>query len=336
MSPCLLLLSALVTADPAPEPAAPQVRQAVERSLPFLLKSSEAWREKKACVSCHQVPFTIWPYQDAHARGFAVEPRRLDDLTGWALNFCTTHKHEGKFTGGFLSTMGKTVLALQDGPKSEKVAEAFAHFAPLIVGYQKPEGWWKEGNFIGVKGAEREGIEVDTMWIILAIDALERLGDEKNREALAKSRERGLAWLKDAKPATRTDWLALRILVETRFDDPKNAAEWRQSLLKQQKPDGGWPFVRDGDSHPLVTGEVLYLLNAAGIRDEDRPAIQRAQQFLVSTQQGDGSWKSASRAKLGAGVPNEINDINIHWATGWATIGLLRTMPEPKSTAAGN
>jgi hypothetical protein len=33
-----------------------------------------------------------------------------------------------------------------------------------------------------------------------------------------------------------------------------------------------------------------------------------------------------SRTALAADKPGKVNDVTIHWGTGWATIGLLRTL----------
>src|SRR5947209_8096224 len=101
------------------------------------MESSAAWREQKKCVTCHQVPFALWPAQEARARGLTVDAAAVDDLTAWSLEFCTTNKHPktNDFTGGFLSTMDKMVLALDSVPASDRKATAYAFFVPLIVKY---------------------------------------------------------------------------------------------------------------------------------------------------------------------------------------------------------
>ncbi len=330
----LLLLSLSAAAAPtgdAPTPA--DVRQAVERSLPYLMKSSAAWRDNRKCVTCHQLPFTLWPLHDGKAKGLTVDEKFADDLTAWSLNFCLTDKHEGNFTGGFLSTMVKLALALEGAPKRAEVAKAYEFFVPLIAAKQKPDGSWKEGNFIGVAGHEREGIEVDTMWTVLGLNAIEKqAGDALTpaaKDSLKQMRAKGLAWLKDAKPETRTDWVALRMLVERQSGDPKQAETWRQELLKRQNADGGWPFTKGGDSHPLVTGECLYALSVMGLKG-DEPEVRKAWKLLVSTQEKDGSWKALSRQELGKTGAKKVSDVATPWGTGWAAVGLLRTLPAGK------
>jgi hypothetical protein len=239
---------------PAPREAGPSagdVRAAVGKSLPFLEKSSAEWRAGRKCVSCHQVPFTVWALAEARGRGFAVDAKKLDDLTPWAFGFCTTDRHEGAFTGGFHLTMAFTVLSQGAAEPRADALRAYEFFEPLFAKRQKADGLWREGNQVRIKGAEREDDEVDTMWTLLAIRALERLGDklpQKTRTALAAQRDRALAFLKEAGPGRRNDWLALRALVAREYGTPAEAAGLLRELRGRQNPDGGWGYVRGGES----------------------------------------------------------------------------------------
>src|SRR3954464_9549583 len=105
----LLLVTAVPAADV--QPTAKEVRATVEKSLPFLESSSATWRTEKKCVTCHQVPFTLWALNDARARGLAVDAGKLDDLTKWAFDFCSTDENKGEKTGGFHLTMVDMVLS---------------------------------------------------------------------------------------------------------------------------------------------------------------------------------------------------------------------------------
>jgi hypothetical protein len=323
----LLLVTAVPAADV--QPTAKEVRAAVEKSLPFLEKSSAAWRTEKKCVTCHQVPFTMWAFGEAKARGFAVDAGKLDDLTKWAFEFCTTAEHEGKKTGGFHLTMVDMVLSQSAAAPRDDSLKAYAFFEPLFAQRQKPDGSWREGNQVKLPGAEREADEVDTMWTLLALKALDRLGDKlpaDTRKGLAAQRDKALGFLKDAKPGKRIDWLALRTLVANEYESPDRAKDLLKELLAQQNADGGWGYVRGGSSYPHTTGECLYALGAMG-RTGDDPAVRRAWKYLVDAQQPDGSWKALSRQAF-ATKPDKMNPITVHWGSAWATIGLLKTLPK--------
>src|SRR5262245_22847966 len=91
----------MLTSLPAADPSEADARRTAERGLSFLEKSSTAWREERKCVTCHQVPFTLWAMNEARGRGFAVDGAKLDGMTKWAFEFCTTNENKGEKTGGF-------------------------------------------------------------------------------------------------------------------------------------------------------------------------------------------------------------------------------------------
>jgi hypothetical protein len=336
-----VLLASLPGADPAPFPrdAAPSthdVRAAVARSLPFLERSSAAWRADRKCVTCHQVPFTVWALTEAKARGFAVDAGKLDDLTGWAFHFCTTNEDKGVKTGGFHLTSVDLILSQTAGGRRDDALKAYPFFETFFAKRQRPDGSWREGRQVRGAGDQREADEVDTMWTLLAIRQLDRLGDAlpaETRQGLAAERDKALAFLQGAKPGKRLDWLVLRVLVAKEYGTPAEAAARLAELRGLQNADGGWGFVRGGASYPHTTGECLYCLGVMGL-DGDDPAVRRARAYLLAAQQKDGSWESLSRESFST-KPEKINDVTIHWGTAWATIGLLRTLPtdRPANTA---
>ncbi|MEX0717906.1 MAG: hypothetical protein WD066_15030, partial [Planctomycetaceae bacterium] len=58
----------------------------------------------------------------------------------------------------------------------------------------------------------------------------------------------------------------------------------------------------------------------------DSPAIRRARAFLSKTQRKDGSWFVPTRNK-GKPQGNDDGDVTSYFGTGWAVIGLARTLP---------
>lgn len=318
-----------------PKPLAEQMRGAVDRSLPFLAKGGAKWREGTAgggqnsriCVTCHQIPFTIWTHNEAQARGIAIDKVKHDDLTAWTLQWCASDKSpkSNTHTGGFLGTMQQLIMGRAASPLDKPTIETFTLFETVIGARQDADGFWKEGNQIVRDGAQREANEVDTMWMILGLDSLAELGEALPAATLASAaanRKRALSWLDEgAEPRKRTDWLVLRALIDRRDGDENKSHERLTDVLKRQNTDGGWPLVAGEASHAMVTGQVLYALSIAGPQ-LDADAIRRADQYLVDTQQADGSWNATSRREA-----SKINIVTIHWATGWATIGLIRTLP---------
>ncbi len=327
-----LLLAALPSAELAPSPraaevTAAEVRTAIERGLPYLEKSSAAWRSDRKCVTCHQVPFAIWALTEGKARGFKVDGTKLDDLTAWAFDFCATNENKNERTGGFHLTSVFMILS-QTGPARADALKVYPLFETFFAKRQKPDGSWREGRQIRIQGAQREADDADTMWTLLAIKRLEQLGDKlpaETRKGLTAERIKALTFLKDAKPGKRIDWLLLRVLIAKEYGTPARAKELLRELLAEQNHDGGWGYVRAGDSYAHTTGEVLYCLGLMGMGESDA-SVRKAWKYLVQSQQCEGWWHCPTRETFST-KPDKVHDPSVHWGTAWATIGLMQTLP---------
>jgi hypothetical protein len=231
--------------------------------------------------------------------------------------------------GGGLDTMSQIVLARgpaapwPDRPAAErKGADHFQTLWENIAERQKPDGSWP------VEGQLTCPPEITTRWALLALAARD------GGAASLKSRERALAFLDKTKPDGSTEALLLRFLVERRFGAPTRAADLRKELLARQHPDGGWAYHPGGKaSDAFATGQALYALAEDGLDGTD-PAVRRAWQFLLATQHEDGSWAVPTLAvHVAKGAPptaariRKTDEIYTYWGSGWATIGLLRTLP---------
>lgn len=307
---------------PTPRPAAvsaADVRRAIERSLPFVEKSSAKWRSDSKCVTCHQVPFAVWALTEAKSRGVEVDAAKLDDLTAWSFKTCANNEDA--------STTFMVLSQNANEPRADAL-KTYVQFEKLYAKRQKPDGSWHEGRQIRIEGAQREADEVDTMWTLLAIKSLDRLGDKLSadtRKGLASERDKGLAFLKEAKPGKRIDWLALRVLVAKEYETSERAMHLLSELRAEQNADGGWGYVRGGESYAHTTGECLYCLGELGFGESD-PAVSKAWKYLVNSQQPAGHWLCRTRETFSS-KPELVRPTSNHWGTAWATIGLLHTLP---------
>lgn len=338
-------------ADPAATSAAnpSQVRdvnQAVERSLTFLEAKGVAWKEERGCASCHTFTFTLWSHNEAKQRGFPVDARKLDDWTNWTLANTLARGKEG----GGLDTMSQMLLGRdpasawrQKPARHLKTVDPFETIWEYIIERQNVDGSWNP------EGQLSSPAEVTTGWALLALASRDTkeapkvpgqgpsfgLGPvltkqlSKIDEALSKSRERALAYLKQTRPDDSTEALLLRMLIQRKYGDAKRADELRQKLLARQNPDGGWAYKKGAkESDAFATGQCLYALSIEGLGAVD-PALQNARRFLVQTQAKDGSWfVDTNRVRATPGNrAGRTDPIYTYWGTAWATIGLLRTLP---------
>ena len=388
VSLAILSSQAVMAVDNAPPVQAPKVhdkpptsaemRKAIELSLPYIQKGSDAWIHSKDCVSCHVVAFSIWSNQAARRVGISVDQKKIDEWVDFAHGESpnphpalritdknlTELKTDGlpeaelaklkpiqgkKFKTEQMLTVKLAALLAADELKQDQAQimkrvskvgpviepDTYAEFllggvpdknvdkdwakalTKAIVAEQKESGLWPAGGQLpSLKRPGPESDEATTMWIVLALAS-----DPEAREASADALKRAVAALKKTKPGVTNESLILHLMIAKQFGEPSEVQSLLKELRGQQHPDGGWSWLRaDGPSDAFDTGQTLFALRQIGVPSDD-PAIQHAQEFLVTTQQKDGSWKVASQG------PGTVVGWSL-WGSMWAVIGLSHTLPE--------
>jgi squalene-hopene/tetraprenyl-beta-curcumene cyclase len=226
-----LLASATLARAEGVEPKTADVRQAVERSLPFLEEKGVAWIKQKGCVTCHQTTFLIWTHNEAERRGFRVDRQKVNEWTNWALLQALTlsdslrpSAYPGEENGD--DTLSQLILGRDLVP--EKPAGGMKGSYPPASGWYDPyetvlknllKAQTKDGRWVA-GGQSRNPDAIPTAWALLAFAArdefrnatapdgpsrrkvvgpLERVMGA-NDKALAQARDKSLAWLKSVEP----------------------------------------------------------------------------------------------------------------------------------------
>jgi hypothetical protein len=336
----LLLIAALAQIDPAsPEPSvdASQVRQAVEKSLPFLEQAGLTWETTK-CVSCHHGPLMMWSGYEAKKRGFVVNEESLEQVRVGALKAYSKHPTMRPTSRDMLNDLAINLTYLTFGmsaagePDAE-TAKFFDQIAAHLLQQQQEDGSWK----VIIKKTSPEGVtttfympplidsdDVTTLWALLVLNYREPAGIAK--ETLDKSKERGLKFLSDNLYSDTLQSLVLRIMLNQRLGKADEVQNLVKQLLAAQKDDGGWSQTKKLGSDALGTGQALVALTTAGVTAQE-PAVAKAWAYLIKNQKPDGSWSVASRAY-------EPHEFSSYMGTAWTTLGLVRTLPESKNVAA--
>ena len=93
--------------------------------------------------------------------------------------------------------------------------------------------------------------------------------------------------------------------------------------VSDQLDDGGWGWNLDEASNALATGMAFYALSKAKPTKLNSNSIIKDRDFLVSTQNNNGSWR-VNRTKINKrDAPIETS---IYWGATWALLGLSETM----------
>jgi len=203
MRSILLAMVAVVLAVTAfaEEPAAPVAQtpaEAVKRSLSFLQDKGDWWMREKKCAACHHVPMTIWSFQEAKARGYAVNEQLLAEMLTWTTapdnraKLLSADPPKTKEPGKNKVQMGSVFLGLALNAQQQTAPEAAAWLARFNT--HTAETQEEDGCYIGPDGRAPifDSKEVVTVLVATALSP-------KGSTAANASRDKAIESLKTKK-----------------------------------------------------------------------------------------------------------------------------------------
>ncbi len=303
--------------DAAP-PSLDPVRAAVERALPALADKGKWWIDEKHCVSCHRIGNMVWTFAAAERRGLAV-PADLDAIQQWAVESSLACDAHG-VPAATKNKEGIVQLLMADRLRPVLDADVAGSWRQMIADSQEADGCWGPG---GQLPAQKRPVEetrlVSTLWMALALAT-------PPSPQYAPIVERAVQAMEDYPAApVSTEWFAAGLLLAKSLDDSAMRDAMHSRLLDLQHPDGGWGWLHADPSDALATGMALYALACVPPTAPHAHAIDRAQRFLITTQQPDGTWKVPGTKAKKKDRPQETSS---YWGTAWAALGLITSMSD--------
>jgi hypothetical protein len=324
----LLAAGAGRAAEPA-DPSPDQVKAAVGKALPLLLKGAEGHVAKRTCFACHNQALPLLALATARGRGFPVRDEDLRKQAEFIAAFLDTNRddyRQGKGQGGQADTAGYALFALElAGWGPDATTEAVAEY--LLLRDQDRDHWRTAS---GRPPSEASDFTVT----YLAVRALRRWGAEGQEGRAARRIEAARDWLLRAAAGDTEDRVfRLRGLRAAGAAD-EDVTQAAQELLRSQHDDGGWGQAAGMDSDAYATGSALVALHEAGGVATTDPAYRRGVAFLLRAQRDDGSWLVRSRSRpfqayYESGFPHGKDQFISSAATGWAATALALACPPP-------
>lgn len=336
---CLSATPAILRAADAPPAATPEgARAAIDRGISFLDKDTVKWRTERGCATCHHGTMTVWALTEAKQQGFAVNAETLADFTEWTKSRMVPRLipprdprpgwRMASQPGMYLGIMSHNLPVLS----REEVGQLALHLAR----HQEEDGAYEMAPPLNGPPPVFESREVVALLAYLAWEPTV-LADPQNAAVVRAGREKLAGWLAKAEPTDSTQGVALRLLVDLRTGQEPSRVQARiDELLKRQSASGGWSQIKDSPDDAYATGQALYVLSFAGLKN-DRPEIQRGVSFLVATQREDGSWPMKSRNHPGVESTRDPirNPMPItYFGAAWGMLGLVRSVSTPPDTPA--
>jgi hypothetical protein len=160
----------------------------------------------------------------------------------------------------------------------------------------------------------------------LSMRALQLFAPKLDKSAWGQPIQKAARWLASAEAKNNDDrnWRLLGLAWAG--TDKQATQRARQQVLAAQRSDGGWSDLPSMESNAYATGQALFALHTAGLSSSNA-AYERGVQFLLKTQQKDGSWYMRTRA-LGfqpyfeAEFPYGFDQWISVAGTSWATMAL--------------
>lgn len=313
-------------------------RQAVRASLEIIQSSMVKFNQMTACISCHQEGLARITTGKARDKGFLLNPEviklQAERING-ALN-ALRPLHEGALKSPEVMkqvplieinevTPGYTWMLAGMMAHNEPVDAARSSMAMVLGRQQSPDGFW---SFSVPRVPMQSSFFTFTA---LAAKALKTYGPAESSDEVKDRIQRANKWLAAAEAKNSED-RAFRLLgLKWTGGNGKDLQTSIAAIRADQHPDGGWGQMPGMPSDAYATGQALYALHEAGGMPVTDPVYQRGVQYLLRTQDEDGSWFVNKRALplnnyFDAGFPHGESQYASFNGTCWATLALLETV----------
>jgi ankyrin repeat protein len=321
-NPAILPLFGL---KPTPAPAASAAqsrtnpREAISHALAVSQPVAGKFLHNGGCSSCHSQYLNGMAVGAARSAGVKTEPALENEDTRATLILRGSLQEaffQAQEPGDSSEAVGFALLQLASAgvPQSLAIDSMVHHMAAM----QRKEGDWQ--TFEG-----RPPIESGEFGqTARAIRALRSFPIPARKDEFEQRIQRAAAWVEKAEPLTTEDrTMQILGLVWAGHTAPAGRVK---ELVGKQRTDGGWGQTDYHQSDAFATGEALWALHESGMTSSD-PVYRRGVDFILRTQQEDGTWHVVSRSfgfqpYFQSGFPYEQDQWISQAGTAMAVIGL--------------
>jgi len=316
MSPFLLLPLAFTgwMADSGDSDVLPTAER---RALAYLAPEVPGSAKENKCYSCHNNGDAARALYTGVRLSYPIPPKALLDTSRW-LERPQQWDHNGgesPFSDKKLARIqfaAALVDALDAGLVKDR--QLLTRAAELVVEYQERDGSWQ----VDAAGAIGSPVTYGACLATHQARRILRTADAgRYRTALARADQ----WLRKVAVKSVLDAAAVLLAMDGAEDSEARARRQHCLLLIRngESEKGGWgPYVHS-PPEPFDSAVVLLALGRHVGQEQVKPMIQRGRAYLLSSQQGDGSWPETTRPRGAESYAQRLS------TTGWATLALLAT-----------
>ena len=311
----------------------PRFREAVRKGVTALLPAGPVFAKRSGCVSCHNNTLPITAASLARDRGIQIdtqnERQQVNSMVGMTTSFREALLEGSYAVPDVQVSMPYVLMALnaEHRPADELTAAAIHGIATR----QLTDGSWP--SYINRAPLENGDIQATA----LSVRALELYGMPGRRaewkHRIAEARE----WLnktsansdvaKTSVARTTEDKVMLVSGLVWSGASADAVSRAARNLISEQRPDGGWAQLPTLESDAYATGKALSALHESGTLEASDEVYRRGVEYLLRTQEPDGTWKVRTRAfpfqpLKESGFPHGRDQWISAAATSWAAMAL--------------
>jgi len=311
-----------------------QVRSAATRAVAIVQQGSSGFSKMMQCFSCHDHALPMLTLRTARERGVAVDEAAASQIA--AKGFLTTpdltsidHAVQDPMIIDPAPSDGWALIAAHAvGVKPNLVTAVYAR---RIANWQRPDGYWPT---IDDRPPQSYSFFTATA---LALRAMQLYMPAQLARETHERQARARTWLLTAEPHSTEDSTYRLFGLYWAGGTPEECRRAAHDLLALQRPNGGWAEIPHMQPDAYSTGEALVALQEAGGVAVTDPAWSGGLQYLLSSQEADGTWHVHTRMLSPAAVSPPYIETGFPYghdqflstdATCWAAMALMLALPE--------
>lgn len=312
-----------------------QLDDGIARATQLMIKGVKSYPEHRSCFSCHHqalplMALSVGNLEQDQARFYNdATTKQILEFTEQAFSNKLDTLNSGGEIGGKALTVAYALwtMDLAGSPTSETTSA----MVESLLKTQGQDGAWS------FQSTRPPAASSKLMTTAIAVYGLRSYGYEATEvDRLKLALEKSLAWSLSQSATSNEDlvgqiWLEHMIAGEIGRGDEARTEELLTRLRQSQRDDGGWAQENDLTSDAYATGQAVMILSQVSSTDRNdqlaRSSNERAVDFLLKSQQSDGSWHVVSRSKpvqvfFDNGDPHGKDQFISMMATSWATAAL--------------
>lgn len=316
-------------------PASP--RAAAVAGLKLIEHSATIFDKKLGCVSCHHQTMELLTTATAKEYGLAIDAalekaqfdRMIEQGKQMAPGYLQAEAHPpvadqipfaeiGEAVTGESFTL--TTLAANHVPGNDGLAAT----AIVLGRRQSDDGAWR----FHLQRVPLQSSDFTTT--AMAVRVMKSYAAGKYADEVSRRTEKARQWMLTAKAAATEDRTYRLLGLKWSGAGSADLKQAADDLRATQQADGGWSQLPGMKSDAYATGEALVALKLAGGATSNEATVRKGIDFLLRTQDDDGSWYVHKRAAplnffTDVEFPHGESQYASFDGACWATMALIMT-----------